>query len=82
MSIDIRDAEVLLMGGLFLLAIGVALGFVARDARLRGKPPILVAVLVMLTFPLGLLLWIILRPEPLNGSGRNQSFRLEDHRLQ
>ena len=51
----------------------------AADARRRGESPFLVTLLVFVSFPLGLLLWLLFRPEPLNGGG--QSFRLSDHRL-
>jgi hypothetical protein len=53
----------------------------ARDARRRGKNPVLVTLLVMGSFPLGLIMWLLFRPEPLADEGRPR-FRLEDHRLQ
>jgi hypothetical protein len=52
----------------------------AADARRRGKSPFLVTLLVFVSFPLGLLLWLLFRPEPLNGGG--QGFRLNDYRVQ
>ena len=50
------------------------------DARYRGKSPWLVTLLVFVSFPLGLIVWLLFRPEPLDRGG-NQ-FRLDDHRLQ
>jgi hypothetical protein len=52
----------------------------AGDARRRGKSPLLVTLLIFISFPLGLILWLLFRPEPPNGAGRG--FRLEDHRVQ
>jgi hypothetical protein len=46
--------------GLWIWSIVWAYG----DARRRGKPAILVALLVALvSWPLGLLIWVIFRPE-------------------
>ena len=67
-----------------LVAFLGILGWIARacalDARRRGKSPFLVSLLVLVSFPLGLLLWLLFRPEPLNGGGK--SFRLKDHLVQ
>jgi hypothetical protein len=52
----------------------------AADARRRGKSPRLVTLLVFISFPLGLIVWLLFRPEPLNGAYKG--FRLKDHRLQ
>jgi hypothetical protein len=82
MNVGIGDVLILLAGGLILVAIGLFLGAVAQDARRRGKPPMLVALLVLMTFPLGLLIWIVFRPEVTGGSGGVQPFRLDDYRLQ
>ena len=62
-------------GAIFLLAFvwfyfwtGV---WAYRDAKRRGKPPALVALLVLLVgWPISLLVWIALRPE---GGGRRTS---------
>lgn len=49
-----------------------------HDAARRGKPPALVALLVMLvSWPLGLAVWILLRPEQ-----RRPPFNLDDFRVQ
>ena len=64
----------------FLGILGWILWVCAADARRRGKSPLLVALLVFVSFPLGLLLWLLFRPEPLNGG--DKGFRLEDHRVQ
>jgi len=48
------------------------------DARNRGKPPLFVALLVMfVAWPLGIVIWIVLRPEK-----RPPSFNLDDYRVQ
>ena len=68
---------------LFLCALLGLLGWTLRvcaaDARRRGKSPLLVAILIFLSFPLGLIVWLLLRPEPLDSE---KQFRLEDHRVQ
>jgi hypothetical protein len=64
----------------FLGILGWIVRVCALDARRRGKSPFLVTLLVLVSFPLGLLLWLLFRPEPLNGGGK--SFRLKDHLVQ
>ena len=63
---------------LFLLFVGVI--WIAADARMRGKPAVPVVLLSFVFFPLGLLIWIIFRPEPLHPA--KPPFRLEDRRVQ
>jgi hypothetical protein len=56
----------------FLLLLSLAIGFIysviwgAVDARRRGKSGVLVALLILLLhpWPLGLVLWLLLRPVP------------------
>ena len=43
----------------------VAVTFALRDAKLRGKSPLGVFLLVMSFFPLGLAIWLVFRPEPI-----------------
>ena len=67
----------------FLVIVGLlawALAFCFVDARRRGKSPLLVTLLVFLSFPLGLIAWLLFRPEPLQGG--SSGFRLKDHRVQ
>ena len=46
-----------------MLALGIcALVWVYRDAERRGKFGLLIAFLVLITLPLGLLLWLAARP--------------------
>jgi hypothetical protein len=48
-----------------LLAVaGFAIRACIVDARRRGRLPLLVLLAVFLCFPLGLILWLLLRPEP------------------
>jgi hypothetical protein len=54
-----------------LLALGVVLLTVrvcARDAKLRGKSPLLVCFFVLAFFPLGLIAWLLFRPPLLTAS--------------
>jgi hypothetical protein len=60
--------------------LGWGLRVCAADAQRRGKSPLLVTLLVFVSFPLGILLWVLFRPEPLDGGGRG--FRLKDDRVQ
>jgi hypothetical protein len=56
-----------------------------RDAEARGKSGLAAAVLVVfVTFPLGLILWLALRPPllPPPADGPAEDFDLERYRLQ
>ena len=64
----------------FVVLLGWTLSVCARDARRRGKSPLLVTLLIFLSFPLGLIVWLLFRPEPLNPPDR--SFHLKDHQVQ
>lgn len=46
-----------------LVALALVLRFCATDARLRGKSPLIVCVLVFWSFPFGLLAWLAFRPD-------------------
>jgi uncharacterized membrane protein len=50
----------------------------ATDAIKRGKSPLLVCLLVILSFPVGLVAWLIFRPE--TGTPSKRRFNLEDYR--
>jgi hypothetical protein len=70
--------------GLFV-ALVVPLAFLtllifwtATDAMKRGKPPLLVCLLVVLSFPFGLLAWLVFRPQTETPDKRR--FNLEDYR--
>lgn len=60
--------------------------WIYRDAKSRGKPGVLVAVLAaVLVWPVSLLVWIALRPpiEPRDGTTRGRRpFNLQDFRQQ
>ncbi len=64
-----------------LVAYVMAIQFCVADARRRGKSPVLVAVLVALLFPWGLVAWLLFRPDPPDQT-RTAPFRLEDYRVQ
>lgn len=63
-----------------LILLVVSMRMLAADARRRGKPAILVVLLALVSFPLGLLLWLVFRPEPLEPNRRQ--FELSNHRMQ
>lgn len=51
--------EVVILAAVLGLAL---LGWVVPDAQRRGKPPVLVFLLIVAFFPLGLLVWLLFRP--------------------
>jgi len=61
-----------------LFALVIVIRFIAVDARRRGKSPFLVVLLVFVSFPLGMIIWLLFRPEPVNRNRRR--LRLEDQR--
>lgn len=65
-----------------LVLFGIAIRMCWKDARQRGKLPFLVCAIVIFFFPLGLIAWLLFRPETLENLDRPQEFRLENHRLQ
>jgi Na+/H+-dicarboxylate symporter len=64
----------------FLFLLFISIRMLATDARRRGKSSILVVLLALVSFPLGLLIWLVFRPEPLDPNRRQ--FQLGDHRMQ
>ena len=76
------SVSLFLIGGSVLLLIGFTIKVCVEDARRRGKSPLLVSLLILFSFPLGVIIWLLFRPEPVNNAGGQQPFRLEDHRLQ
>jgi hypothetical protein len=77
--ISMSNVGPLLYVCVFFALLGWTLRVCAADARRRGKSPLLVIILIFLSFPLGLIVWLLLRPEPID---RDKGFRLEDHRVQ
>jgi hypothetical protein len=73
-------AGVLLIGAIFLGAIGYGSYLAAKDAERRGKSPVLVWIACVLFFPWGLVAWLIFRPDPID-KGKDE-FELEDFRVQ
>jgi hypothetical protein len=67
---------------LVLTALWITIKACVADARRRGKSPLFVTVAVILFFPWGPIAWLLFRPEPLNPSGGQRQFRLEDYRVQ
>jgi hypothetical protein len=63
-----------------LVVLAMTIRVIADDARKRGKSPVLVVLLCLLSFPLGIIIWLIFRPAPLPPD--KQPFRLEDRRVQ
>jgi hypothetical protein len=69
------------LGVVVLLAMFVLLiRATAKDAIRRGKSPALVCLVGIITFPWGLIFWLLFRPDPIDGAGI--PVRLEDHRIQ
>jgi hypothetical protein len=60
-------------------ALGILMGFAWVDAKKRGKSPILVTLLVICFFPIGLLAWLLFRPDPPQSTPK---FDLNNYRVQ
>jgi hypothetical protein len=71
-----------MVSGVFLTLLFLTIKACISDARRRGKSPLLVTLAVVVFFPLGLIAWLLFRPEPLDGSGHDRRFRLDDYRAQ
>ncbi len=71
----------LILASCIIWLIIAAIGLCAADARRRGKSPVLVVLAVFFFFPLGLIVWLLFRPEPID-KGSARPFRLEDYRVQ
>ncbi|MGA8729264.1 MAG: hypothetical protein WB608_10985 [Terracidiphilus sp.] len=65
-----------------LIALAVTVYVCAMDAKRRGKSPFLVALLVVFFFPLGMLIWMIFRPEIKDENGTGKQFKLDKYRAQ
>jgi hypothetical protein len=65
-----------------LVALAVTIGVCAMDAKRRGKSPFLVALLVIFFFPLGMLAWLIFRPELKDQGGDGKQTKLDKYRVQ
>jgi hypothetical protein len=76
----VNTLEPLILPAAYLGLLLVTLRVCATDARRRGKSPLLVTLVIFISFPLGLILWLLFRPEPPDGTGSR--FRLEDQRVQ
>jgi hypothetical protein len=70
-----------LIGLFVLIAFVFTISACPGDARRRGKSPVMVTLAVLVFFPVGLIAWILFRPDRLDGGGP-PPFRLKDHRLQ
>jgi hypothetical protein len=69
----------LIICGLLLATLFYSIWACARDARRRGKSALLVAALIILFFPIGLIIWLLVRP-PIKESP--DSFKVDGHRSQ
>src|ERR1017187_1672852 len=74
------------IGLICFVVVCVILGITIRAcidyAHRRGKSPALVSIAVILSFALGMIDWLLFRPEPLDRVGGHPPFRLDKHRLQ
>ncbi|MBK1791016.1 hypothetical protein [Persicirhabdus sediminis] len=72
--------QAFLLVTLYLAAPLILISWTAKDAVLRGKSPFWVGLIVLLTFPVGLILWLIFRPK--HPDPPRSDFDLEDFRQQ
>jgi hypothetical protein len=63
-SILLAKSLVILFLAFVLVVIAMMIRVIAKDARRRGKSPVLVVLLCLLSFPLGLIAWLVFRPQP------------------
>jgi hypothetical protein len=63
-SILLAKSLVIMLLAFVLVLIAMMIRVIAGDARRRGKSPGLVVLLCLLSFPLGLIVWLIFRPQP------------------
>ena len=61
-DVAVRALLSLIPGVLILGALLWLLIWVTGDANVRGKPGCLVAILIFMSMPFGLLLWLLVRP--------------------
>jgi len=73
--------SVVIVGCLFLIFPILTVKACVADARRRGKSPLLVTLAVFFFFPLGLILWLLFRPDPMDGGGRDRQFHLSNYRV-
>jgi hypothetical protein len=71
----------LIFTALIFALLGFVISLCSRDARRRGKSPLLVSIACILFFPWGLVAWLIFRPNPVQRRPR-AAFRLRDYRIQ
>ena len=60
----LRVMLALILGFLLLALLGITIRACSRDARRRGKSPLLVSIAVIVFFPWGLIAWLLFRPGP------------------
>jgi len=75
---DLFQPYHLLFIGLLVFFFVVTFKIYARDARLRGKSPVLVCLVILFSFPWGLIAWLVFRPEPIDRTGETQEFCLNN----
>ena len=78
------DADFVLEWGsvvMLILVVAWSARIAAIDARRRGKSPLLVCLMVIFFFPLGVIAWLLFRPDLIKPDGGSK-FNLEDHRIQ
>jgi len=74
---------VLAVFGCFLYGVYRAAVWAEEDAMLRGKPPWLVKIAVVVFFPWGLIAWLLFRPDPVGRANRSTPrFDLNNYRQQ
>jgi hypothetical protein len=63
MSSDLfQSGELFLIAAAVLVTLFYSIRMGVVDARRRGRSPLLVAALMILFFPVGLLIWLAVRP--------------------
>lgn len=73
---------ILFFGLLWLGAVYALTTWAIHDAEARGKPGWAVACLVFLLFPIGPVIWGLIRPPKRPTGSRRGEFDLQDYRVQ
>jgi len=82
MSTGISNIVDLVLVLCILAAFIATVRLCAKDAIRRGKSPWLVSLMVIMFFPLGLLVWLVLRPKVIKPAASQEKFNLDDFRAQ
>lgn len=71
MNSTVDSLSKLCVGSFLVIFLAVVIAWCVSDAKRRGKSALLVTLIVLFFFPLGLIVWLLFRPERLDSAGAN-----------